>query len=186
MDTRTAGYHPWFSHFVATDSTISKEDHYKRLFLDSQKTIKPEHHEAFNNLLPNLPAPRPLNEVLDELRQNLNNFPNAMVGEVGLDRSFHVPYDYDAIPRQLTPFTVPLHHQLAILEGQLDLAVELGRNVSLHSVKSQQATVDLLHRLDKKHGDLFYRISIDMHSCGLSPETWKTIEVRRSATLQIK
>lgn len=100
-----------------------------------------------------------------------------MVGEIGLDRSFHVPYDYDATPRKLTPFSVPLDHQLALLEAQLDIAIEFGRNASIHSVKSQQATVDLLDRMHKKHGDAFYRISIDMHSCGFSKETWKAVEV---------
>jgi len=170
------GYHPWFSHFITTDPTVSKEDHYKRLFLDSQASVNPEHQEAFKAILPHLPEPRPLDAILHELRQNLSNFPNAMVGEVGLDRSFHVPYNFDATPRKLSPFSVPLDHQLALLEAQLDVAIEFGRNVSFHSVKSQQATVDLLDRLHKKHGDAFYRISIDMHSCGFSKETWKAVE----------
>lgn len=138
-----------------------------------------EHQEIFKEILPHLPEPRAIDEVLNELRQNLNYFPDAMVGEVGLDRSFHVPYDFDATPRKLTPFSVPFDHQLALLEAQLDIAIEFGRNASLHSVKSQQATVNLLDRLHKKHGDAFYRISIDMHGCGFSKETWKAVEVSR-------
>lgn len=172
-----AGYHPWFSHFIATDPTITKEEHYRCLFLNQSGSPTPEQCNALDALLGSLPAPRPLVQILDELRQNFITFPTAMLGEVGLDRSFHVPYNYDTSPRKLTPFTVPLGHQLAILEAQIDIAIELGRNVSVHSVKSQQATVDLLSRLHKKHGDSFYRISIDMHSCGFSPETWKSIEV---------
>lgn len=172
-----AGYHPWFCYSITIDPAVSKEDHYSHLFLNGQKSVTSRDRDAFDALLPNLPAPRPLDQILGELRQNLNTFPNAMLGEVGLDRSFRVPYDFDAKPRKLTPFTVPLSHQLTILEAQLDIAIELGRNVSVHSVKSQQATVDLLDRLHKKHGDSFYRVSIDMHSCGLSSETWRTIEV---------
>ena len=101
-----------------------------------------------------------------------------MVGEVGLDRAFRVPLDYHATPRVLTSFSIPLEHQLTVLEAQLELAVELGRNVSIHSVKAQQATIDLLMKMKKKHGaEKWNRISVDMHSCGLSPQTWRDLEV---------
>lgn len=139
--------------------------------------VKHDNQQIFDTLLPLLPDPRPLEDVLTELRENLELFPDAMLGEVGLDRLFRVPYNYHAAPRDLTPFTVPLEHQLSILEAQLDLAVELQRNVSIHSVKAQAATVDLLLKLSKKHGKAWNKISIDMHSCGLSPETWRQLEV---------
>jgi Tat protein secretion system quality control protein TatD with DNase activity len=133
--------------------------------------------ESFSRLLPTLLDPIPLNEIISELRSNLSQFPHAMLGEVGLDRAFRVPYDYDASPRELTHFHIPIEHQTRILEAQLALAVELKRNVSVHSVKAQQATVDLLTRMSQKHGDPWLRISIDMHSCGLSPQMWKDVEV---------
>lgn len=136
-----------------------------------------DHLEAYNALISCLPEPTPLAEIISDLRQNLKAFPSAMLGEVGLDRVFRVPLDYLALPRQLTPFIIPYDHQLAILEAQLDLAVELGRNVSMHSVKSQLGTTALLEKMQEKHGELWNRISIDMHSCGLSPETWREIEV---------
>jgi hypothetical protein len=47
-------------------------------------SIHLEHQNAFDTLLPNLPPPRALNDVLDELRHNLKTLPNPMVGEVGL------------------------------------------------------------------------------------------------------
>lgn len=100
-----------------------------------------------------------------------------MLGEVGLDRAARIPIDYFASSRELTPFTIPLKHQLAILEAQMDIAVELERNISIHNVKSHQATLDLLDRMHKKYGDRWLRISVDLHSCGISPETWKAIEV---------
>lgn len=83
----------------------------------------------------------------------------------------------DTGPR-LSPFHVPLEHQLAILEAQVGLAIEQRRNISMHSVKAQQASSDLLKRLAERHGDSFYQISLDLHSCGLSAETWGDIQVQ--------
>lgn len=100
-----------------------------------------------------------------------------MLGEVGLDRACRVPFEQLATPRGLSPFTIPLNHQIAILEAQVDLAVEFGCNISVHSVKAQGATLDFLSRMKTKHGDRWNEISIDLHSCGLSKETWLDIEV---------
>lgn len=125
-----------------------------------------------------------LEDVISEVRNNLLSFPNAMLGEVGLDRAARIPYEYKAPPRELTPFHIPIDHQIHILEAQLALAVELKRSVSLHSVKCQQATTDLLDRMSKKHGDRWLAISVDMHSCGLSPQMWKDIEARITRFIQ--
>lgn len=96
---------------------------------------------------------------------------------MGLDRASRVPKLYPSSPLVLTPFTIPLSHQLAILEVQLDLAVELGRGVSMHSVKAQMATKDLIERMRKKWGpQKWENISVDLHSCGLSPQMWRDIE----------
>lgn len=167
------GYHPWFTHWIALESYESKENHYRRIFKDAD-----EHPEVFQKLLVRLPEPVILQTVLEDVRQNLMAFPTAMLGEVGIDKSFRVPYDYLSSSGELTPFTVPLEHQLAIFEAQLDLAAELGRNVSMHSVKSQMATVELLGRMADKHGERWMKISIDIHSCGLSPQMWLSIEKR--------
>lgn len=173
-----SGYHPWFSHLISLDNSLSKEEHYRKLLLHDSSPSKAEQYaQVSDQLFPLLPEPIPLSDIISNLRDNLRKFPDAMVGEVGLDRSFRVPFDYFAEDRKLTPFTIPLEHQLAILESQLDLAVEFERNASIHSVKAQQATVELLHKLAKRHGDSWYRISVDMHSCGFSPETWRDIEV---------
>lgn len=167
-----SGYHPWFSHWISIVPDATKEEHYRQLFSPSGK-----HQKMFESLLPHLPDPIPLADILAELRRNLSSFPQAMLGEVGLDRAARVPIEYAATPRELTHFIVPLEHQLAVLEPQIDLAVEFRRNVSIHSVKSHQATLDLLSRMHRKHGSGWQRISIDLHSCGLSVETWRTIEV---------
>lgn len=104
---------------------------------DTPQSKQEEHERIFSRLLHMLPEPTPLSEVIDDVRANLTMCPNAMVGEVGLDRIFRVPFDYFAEQRELTPFTIPFEHQVAVLETQFDLAVELKRNVSVHSVKAQ-------------------------------------------------
>jgi len=173
--TCSTGYHPWFSYLISAQPALSKDDHYRSLFLGSSPA-KPEHLQAYQKLVDSLPEPTPISDVLMGLRRNFADFPQAMLGEVGLDRSFRVPFDYFASPRQLTPFVIPLHHQLVILEAQLDLAVELGRNVSLHSVKSPLCTTELLQKMQQKSHDGWSLINVDLHSCGLSPEMWRDIE----------
>lgn len=173
-----SSFHPWFYHKISLLSTApSKEEHYRALFLSGLSTAKKE--EQFMDLLSFLPEPRTLQDILDSVKANLLAHPTAMVGEVGLDRSFRIgnpPYPSPP-PKKLTPFSTSIAHQVAILEAQLDLAVELKRNVSIHSVGAQQVTVDLLKRMSKKHGVAWRAISIDMHSCGLSLEGWKDLEV---------
>ncbi|KAJ4485746.1 TatD related DNase-domain-containing protein [Lentinula aciculospora] len=169
------GHHPWFSHLICLRDNISKEDHYRELF----STSRNEDLEALTTLLTSLPHPIPLSSIIIELRRNLQDFPDAMLGEVGLDRAFRIPYDYDASPRKLSPFTVPIQHQMAVLQAQMDLAVELHRNISLHSVKAHQPTMELLANMEAKHGtSRWNKISLDLHSCGCSSEMLKDIQRR--------
>ncbi|KAI0094465.1 TatD DNase family Scn1 [Irpex rosettiformis] len=181
------GHHPWFTHWIAVKPFNSKEEHYRSLFFGTNSSPKQETLDAFQRLLSFLPDPTPLDDALTSVRLNLAAFPNAMVGEVGLDRVCRIPYSYPAFTpyasssngegkRELSPFTIPLDHQLVILEVQLDLAVELKRNVSLHSVKSQEATVKLLKKMQEKHGSRWTEISVDLHSCTLSAPTLKDIQ----------
>ncbi|KAF9074909.1 TatD DNase family Scn1 [Rhodocollybia butyracea] len=166
------GYHPWFTHLISLRGDISKEDHYRQLFGLGNDL------EDLALLLPSLPDPIPLGNIIAELRQHLEEFPQAMLGEVGLDRSFRIPYDFSASPRRLSPFTVPIQHQISILQAQVDLAVELGRNVSLHSVKANQATTEFLAQTKVKHGNNWNKISLDLHSCGMSADSVKYIQSR--------
>ncbi|KAG8933438.1 hypothetical protein FRC02_011816 [Tulasnella sp. 418] len=173
------GWHPWFSHQITIlDPPPGKREHYLSV-LFSGKDPSAE-AEAFEETLVNLPEPRTLSSLIAEIRANLVEFPNALLGEVGLDRTFRIPFvPYPAPAEQrkrLTPFKVKPDHQLAILEAQLDLAVELRRPVSLHSVGSSQLTLDLLKNTKKKYKEAFGEISIDLHSCGFSAETWKSVE----------
>lgn len=176
--SRVEGYHPWWSHRISTlDTPLPSEDHYRALFNPSE-----EQEETFQTVISSLPPPRPLKDVSEELKRNLQLAPSTMLGEVGIDRAFRVRLPSDGATK-LSPFTVPQEHQLAVLEAQIDIAVELKKNISLHSVKASGATVELFKNMRKKHGAAWEKINIDLHSCTLSGETWKSIEVRLDSNL---
>ncbi|KAJ7675331.1 hypothetical protein B0H17DRAFT_1081002 [Mycena rosella] len=119
-----------------------------------------------------------------------------MLGEVGVDRAFRVAFDYHASPRRLTPFMIPLDRSSPLFgtirvlmrlcrptgdpRAQIDLAVELGRSVSLHSVKCPMATVDLLNKLKVKHGQQWENIRIDIHSCSMNPQVWTGLQKKHA------
>ncbi|KAF7307213.1 TatD DNase family Scn1 [Mycena indigotica] len=161
------GHHPWFSHFITTNAGVAKHEHYHRLFQPTE-----ELYPAFEDLLPHLPEPVLLDDILVDLRSNFASCSSPpMLGEVGIDAIFKVPYDYHATPRRISPFMIPLEHQLTVLEAQIDIAVEFGASVSFHSVKCPQATLELFDRLKRKHEENWNNIRFDIHSCSMSPET---------------
>lgn len=187
--TPAFGHHPWFSHWISTESSLSgvsndngiseKEKHYRNLLLPHGNS-DPSLETEFSKLLPQLPDPTPLSAIINTLSANLSTFQSAMLGEVGLDRSFRVPLDYLATPRILTSFHIPLEHQLEVLEAQMGVSLEMGRNVSFHSVRCQLATFEAFERMRKKWGEeRWKKISIDLHSCGFSKQGWIDLEVGR-------
>ncbi|KAL2826823.1 hypothetical protein BDW59DRAFT_144759 [Aspergillus cavernicola] len=163
------GWHPWFSHQIIDDTsakseskepsssaTEAKNAHYS-------KVLKPS---PDNDFISSLPEPKPLSHLLSEMRSNLSTFPTALIGEIGLDRSFRLPQpwtqkevetrDGEMTPgsrerRRLSPQQVRPEHQKAILEAQLRLAGELQRPVSVHSVQAHGAVIDLFKSLWSGH-----------------------------------
>lgn len=127
-------------------------------------------------MLPSLPTPTPLRHILAELRNNLERHPQALLGEVGIDKSFKLPSSpagYTRDPairgpnggppqeggdshalglrgRGLTSLATPLSHQLAILTAQVEVAIELRRNVSFHSVRAGGATIEWFNEMAAK------------------------------------
>ncbi|KAH9971899.1 hypothetical protein BJV77DRAFT_1057218 [Russula vinacea] len=185
------GHHPWWAHRISLSAPAPDHAaHYRALFLSpSSSPSSPSQppsadlETAFARLLPTLPPPITLADVLADVRAHLTEFPTAMLGEVGFDRAARIPFaGADASDGggdqtfKLTPFSTPFAHQLAILEAQLALAVELRRNVSLHSVKASAQTRALFDRMAATHGAAWFAISVDVHSCTLSPEVWRDIE----------
>jgi len=156
------GWHPWFSHHIIDDTTSttprSKEDHYTDVL-----TPSPASDPGF---IDQLPTPKSISTLLSETREYLHRFPCSLVGEVGLDKAFRLPgvwtteeissRDEGLTPgsregRKLSPYKVKMDHQRAILKAQLQLAGEMQRPVSVHSVQAHGVVFDLFKELWSGH-----------------------------------
>lgn len=151
------GWHPWFSYQIHDDlnphgEDVSPSQHFAKVISPS-----PAGDEAF---LESLPEVLQLSDVLQKMRCGLEQFPLALVGEIGLDRAFRIPNSEFASPeavenpsitpggregRGLSQYHVDIEHQKRILVAQLNLAGEYQRPVSVHGVAA--------------HGVLFNTIS---------------------------
>jgi Tat protein secretion system quality control protein TatD with DNase activity len=156
------GWHPWFSHQIVDDTDANtaqqKEDHYMAVL-----SPPPTEDKSFINALL---TPKPLSELIAETKARLQSCPNALVGEVGLDKAFRLPGIWSPVElenrdgqvtpgsregRRLSPYKVKLDHQRTVLKAQLQLAGEMDRAVSMHSVQAHGAVFDTLKELWKGH-----------------------------------
>lgn len=160
------GWHPWFSYQIYDDRgpgpTPSAREHYLAVLCPP-----PTDDDDF---LESLLEPMPLSSYLLGTEERLLQFPHALVGEVGLDRAFRLPYggfkpagdvtaktgesnkEYTPGSREgrpLSPHRVSLEHQKVILRAQFELAGKLRRPVSVHSVQTHGAVFDLLQTMWK-------------------------------------
>lgn len=165
------GWHPWFSHQIINDTTTptattstpqSKENHYINVLTPSPASDL--------DFISQLPSPKLLSALLNETRERLRQFPSSLVGEVGLDKAFRLPgvwtaeeissRDEDLTPgsregRKLSPYKVKMDHQRAVLKAQLQLAGEMQRPVSAHSVQAHGVVFDLFKELWNGHEKVF-------------------------------
>ncbi|ANB15337.1 hypothetical protein AWJ20_2964 [Sugiyamaella lignohabitans] len=131
------GYHPWYSHrlYIGSEPS-SKQEHY-------QKVLNPVPPKEFIDMLP---APHSLDSHLQKIRSLLIKHPHALVGEIGLDKSFRLPEtnqiddpSAETPKKKLSQYRVDLEHQTAIFESILEIAAELQRSVSVHGVNCHNA-----------------------------------------------
>lgn len=176
------GWHPWFAHqmYISDDDDHdgleagekesserkltgdAKIKHYQTILQPSRQDPSEEDLAIFNAL----PDPTPFSSFLSRTRHHLLTHPHALVGEVGLDRSFRIPSawapsswatrDSTLTPggregRRLTPFRCAPSHQEEILKRQLMLAAELGRGVSVHGVQAHGLVYEVLRELWTGH-----------------------------------
>lgn len=181
------GWHPWFAHKILIDtepaespaeSPDSPAQSQDATTNDDILAQKKAHYEAIltpsvsedNDFLDSLPTPIPLSQLIAETKQRLELFPNALVGEIGLDKSIRLPApwtqegldnrDVSYTPgsregRKLSPYKVKLEHQKAIFKAQLQLAGEMQRPVSVHSVQAHGAIIDVFTSLWSGHERAF-------------------------------
>lgn len=128
------GIHPWFSHFLMTEKSEAKEDHYKRIL---KSTDTKELQDMTNALLKSETFEY---EVwYNNLRQRLIDHPNALVGEVGIDRVAKLlpggSIEWQGV--KPTSVTCSIEHQIAVFDIQCKLARELNRGISVHCVQGQ-------------------------------------------------
>lgn len=182
------GWHPWFAHQISlSDPAPSKQEHYYNLFSISDVAageMNPAKEEV-EALWDQLPDPISLNDVCQGIRDQFERYPNALLGEVGIDRAFRIPrrarnYDphrpeTDTSTPKLTKLKTPPSHQLSVLRAQIDVALQYRRNISLHSVQAAGLTVDLLSSLRNTDTTSFGAIRVALHSCTLDNNVVRSI-----------
>ncbi|KAF2109837.1 hypothetical protein BDV96DRAFT_651414 [Lophiotrema nucula] len=169
------GWHPWFSHQMYIEEEEAEQGgerkklegeekvkHYQSVLQPSKTELTEEDRRMFLSW----PDPTSFVAFLSETRQNLQKYPLALVGEIGLDRSFRIPEAWnpdleqqrndELTPggregRRLSPYRVDLKHQKKIVKMQLQLAAELGRAVSVHGVQAHGLVFDTLKELYEGH-----------------------------------
>ncbi|KAH9880528.1 hypothetical protein IAQ61_000821 [Plenodomus lingam] len=179
------GWHPWFAHqmYISDDDDDNNNNNNNNNNNDNtndqeapksltgeakishyHSILQPSHPtptEADRAIFLSLPDPTPFSTFLARTRAHLQRHPTALIGEIGLDRSFRIPEPWALVPsswetrdnrltvggregRRLTPFRCSLQHQKRVFRLQLQLAGEMGRAVSVHGVQAHGVLLECL------------------------------------------
>jgi Tat protein secretion system quality control protein TatD with DNase activity len=168
------GWHPWFSYQlyddvddgtngggnVTYDPSAAKVEQKAKHY---SEVLSPTPDEKFTA---SLPDPQSLSSFISETRQRVLDAGTALIGEIGLDKAFRLPWPWNAAEqserdgtltpggregRSLSPHHVKMAHQVQVLKAQLRLAGELGVAVSVHGVQAHGVLFDVLASLWKGH-----------------------------------
>lgn len=174
------GVHPWYSHLFSTDSNDKKE-HYNSVF--QAKDPIPD------DFLASLPDPQNYEDYFADLRRKLNEAKSkgpVMVGEIGIDKLFRVPWSgfFGKLAERLglSPFKVSMQHQQRLFWKQLDIAAQCQVPISVHCVKAHGGLYDLIIGFLKQKRGLIpsiclhsYTGSVDQAKMWLSKKTKNTL-----------
>lgn len=163
------GWHPWFSYQLYDDTASNptySPPNPENPDMSATEEAKIAHYKAVlsptpkdPSFLSSLPPPTPISSFIASTRKHLHSYPQALVGEVGLDKGFRLPQQWfpdDASSRDdgltpggregrlLSPYRVQMQHQQVVLQAQLRLAGETGRAVSVHGVQAHGVLYDTI------------------------------------------
>ncbi|KAL1922494.1 uncharacterized protein VTP21DRAFT_10033 [Calcarisporiella thermophila] len=130
------GLHPWFLHLLQSPNSQlkSKNDHYRQILTSKVK-------EDIDHIIDQLPEPIAFAEWSTALRKYLSKHEQAIVGEIGIDRSARL---LDPATRVPTSVQCSIEYQFEIFGFQLELAQEFNRPVSIHCVQAYGMLVNFL------------------------------------------
>ncbi|ODV86255.1 hypothetical protein CANARDRAFT_219335, partial [[Candida] arabinofermentans NRRL YB-2248] len=150
------GIHPWYSHLFTMvnyeESGLTPDD------------IKSQHYGSVLKppppveLLSNLPVPVYLPGHIEVLKSYISEATNAGIGEIGLDKSFRVPWcgylgnsTTEHHKDGMSLCRVNMDHQLEILKVFLKLSLKLKLPISVHCVGAHGKLYDVLSDMYGSH-----------------------------------
>jgi Tat protein secretion system quality control protein TatD with DNase activity len=169
------GWHPWFSYQLYDDTVSPGQRTYNAENAKGENAAaeKLRHLAAVLNPPPKdesfaaaMPPLKSLAEFIAETRERLQEHPTALVGEIGLDKTFRLPEPWKEGQRvesaegltpggrdgrRLSPHHVKPAHQETVLKAQLQLAAEEGRAVSVHGVGAHGLLFNAMSSMWKGH-----------------------------------
>ncbi|KAI7856865.1 TatD family [Circinella umbellata] len=160
------GIHPWFLHRLMINDHVDPGTHYDQILTAKVMSEKQDMIQA-------LDPPFPRDEWVNNLKQRLRDHPQALVGEVGLDRAARLlpggAIEWHGV--KPTSVQTTIEHQMNVLRIQLEIAREFQRAVSVHCVQASGHLLQLLQEMvpKKKKKEAGPPVRLCVHSFVGSP-----------------